>query len=245
MTGAPALEVSDLSVAYDGRSVLDNVALTVWPGDLAAVIGPNGAGKSTLFRALCGLVPHTGTVAIGGAHCHHQRDRAPVAYLPQRADLDLDFPITVAQAVLSGRRRFLRAGQRPALAHRAAAAEAQRIVGLAGYGNRPIGSLSGGETQRVFIARALCQEARVILLDESMSGVDSPTTEALLDLFHALRATGVALLVATHDLALARRRFERCIALNRRVVADGPPAGALDPVHTEATFGSGRVPELL
>jgi ABC-type Mn2+/Zn2+ transport system ATPase subunit len=234
-----------LGVRYGRHVALTDVSFCVEPGELVAVVGPNGAGKSTLFKAICGLVPHGGAVHLGGAHCHHRRDRMLAAYIPQRAELDLDFPITVEELALSGRRRFRAVGRRASVADRAAAADALERVGLAGLDGRPIGSLSGGQLQRAFVARALAQEAHLVLLDEALSGVDLPSTDLLLGLFAELCERGTSLLVATHDLALARRRFDRCLALNGRLVADGPPSAALGQDIVDATFGSGPVtPEL-
>lgn len=235
----PVLRLTGVGVTYPpATEALVDVTFQVDVGELIAVVGPNGAGKSTLFKAISGLVNHHGPVELCGNHCHHQRDRLGAAYIPQRSDLDVDFPITVGQLVLAGRRRFLRLGQRPGPRHRQAAHDALERVGLADLRRRPLGTLSGGQMQRAFLARALAQEAHLILLDEALSGVDEPRTEALLDLFADLAASGTSLLVATHDLSLARRRFSRCIAVNRRLVADGPPGQALDPDHIEATFGT-------
>jgi ABC-type Mn2+/Zn2+ transport system ATPase subunit len=237
-----ALAVADLSVSYGSRPVLRDVTFEVGWGELIAVIGPNGAGKSTLFKAICGLVPSTGTVGLGGIHCHHRRDRMAAAYVPQRNDLDLDFPATVGEVVLSGRRRFLRWWERPGPSDRSKALEALETVDMAGTASRPIGALSGGQVQRVFMARALAQEARILLLDEALSGVDAPSTLAFLDLFGDLTRSGTTVLLATHDLALARRRFTRAIAVNHTVIADGPPGAALDGDALDATFGSGALP---
>ena len=238
----PALRADGVTVHYGTHLALHEVSFEVGAGELVAVIGPNGAGKSTLLRALCGLVAHRGAVELAGHHCHHRRDRMGTAYIPQRADIDHGFPITVGQLALAGRRRFLRTGQRPGREHRRAAETALRRVGLAAEADRPLGALSGGQVQRAFLARALAQEARLLFLDEALSGVDQPRTEAMLDLFEALRRDGATLLVATHDLALARRRFARCLAINTRLVADGPPARALDNAALEATFGSALSP---
>ena len=235
----PVLRVNGVSVIYPPATMaLTDVSFQVHPGELVAVIGPNGAGKSTLFKAISGLVTHHGSVELCGNHCHHQRDRLGAAYIPQRNDLDADFPITVGQLVLAGRRRFLRLGQRPGSRHRQAAHDALERVGLADQRRRPLTTLSGGQMQRAFLARALAQEAHLILLDEALSGVDQPRTEALLDLFADLTRSGTSLLVATHDLSLARRRFSRCLAINHRLVADGPPEQSLDARNIEATFGT-------
>jgi ABC-type Mn2+/Zn2+ transport system ATPase subunit len=236
--GESALAVRRLEVHLGARPILRDVSFDVGWGDLVAVIGPNGAGKSTLFRALCGLVPATGEVAIGGVACHHRRDRMGAAYIPQRTDIDLEFPITVGELVVSGRRRFQRWWQRPGAADRSVAERVLETVGLPDLAHRPLTALSGGQVQRAFLARALAQEAQLILLDEALSGVDAPTSDQLLVLFRSLCDTGVTVLLATHDLALARRRFSRCLALNGTVVADGPPATALSDAALDATFGS-------
>lgn len=235
----PLLATDRLGVRYGRHVALADVTIRVDPGELVAIVGPNGAGKSSLFKAVCGLVPHEGSVALGGSHCHHRRDHMVAAYIPQRADLDLDFPITVDELVLAGRRRFRSFARRASLGDRRAASDALARVGLDGLGGRAIGSLSGGQLQRAFVARALAQEAHLVLLDEALSGVDLPNTESLLELFADLCANGTSLLVATHDLALARRRFDRCLAINGRLVADGPPSIALDEAAVDATFGSG------
>jgi ABC-type Mn2+/Zn2+ transport system ATPase subunit len=236
-----ALEVEGVSVHLGARRVLHDVSFRIGWGELVAVIGPNGAGKSTLFRALCGLVPADGVVAIGGAHCHHRRDRMGIAYLPQRSDLDLEFPITVGELVLAGRRRFGSWWRRPSRHDRTVADHALDRVGMVELADRRLGALSGGQMQRAFLARALAQEASIVLLDEALSGVDAPSADGLLELFRTLCLDGTTVLVATHDLALARRRFSRCLALNRTLVADGVPQQALGERELEVVFGSGRL----
>jgi ABC-type Mn2+/Zn2+ transport system ATPase subunit len=233
-----ALEVRELTVRYGAVPVVTDVSFALPAGQVAALVGPNGAGKSTLYRALVGLVPHDGEVVMHGEPCDRGGRRGRAAYIPQRSDVDLDFPITVGEVVLAGRRRFLRARRLARPADRAAVGEALERVGLPGMQRRPIGALSGGELQRVYLARALAQEADILLLDEALSGVDRPGTRDLLGLFDRLAGEGATILVATHDLALARRRFARCLALNRRLVADGPPLTVLDGGRLEAVFGS-------
>jgi ABC-type Mn2+/Zn2+ transport system ATPase subunit len=234
------LRVDGLGVTYpSGHRALDRVGFDVAAGEVVAVVGPNGAGKSTLFRSIVGLLPHEGSVELGGVHCHHERDRLGAAYIPQRNAIDLDFPITVHQVVLGGRRRFLRFGQRPGPAHRRAALAALEVVGLVDLAARPLTTLSGGQVQRTLVARAIAQEAQMLLLDEALSGVDRPSAEELLDLFGRLSSLGHSVLVATHDLDLVRRRFARCLAVNGRLVADGGPATVLDAAGVAATFGAG------
>jgi ABC-type Mn2+/Zn2+ transport system ATPase subunit len=238
----PAVEVEGIGVRYGAVQALAGVTFAVPRGALVAVVGPNGAGKSSLFRAIGGLIAHDGRVAIGGRLCEAREDRMAAALIPQRSGIDPAFPITAREVVLLGRRRFLRMGRRPRTEDRAAAMAAMADVGVADLADRPIGALSGGQLQRVLLARAIAQEADVMLLDEALSGVDAPATEGLLTLFGRLAARGTTLLISTHDLALARRRFDRCLALNGRLVGDGPPALALTEAAVEATFGSGPLP---
>jgi ABC-type Mn2+/Zn2+ transport system ATPase subunit len=236
------LDLRGVGVHYGDRTVLHDVSFSVGPGELIGVIGPNGAGKSTLFKAICGLVHHDGEVDVNGVHCHHRVDRMDVAYIPQHNAADLLFPITVGELAASGRRRYNRWYRRANHTDRAAARDALGLVGLGGYDDRALNELSGGQLQRAFIARALTQSASVMLLDESLSGVDQPTTNELFDLFTSLTATGTTLLIATHDLGLARTRFTRCLAVNRTLQGDGPPAQVLAPAILDATFGSGIKP---
>ncbi len=239
----PALALRDVAVRYGEVEALAPVSLEVEPGELVALVGPNGAGKTSLLRAVLGLVPHRGEVVIHGRSCDRRGHRLAAAYVPQRLDLDLGFPITVEQVVACARRPFRPTWRRPpAVRRRAAVRDRQAVsralsrVGADGLERRSIGALSGGQLQRVLLARALAQEADVLLLDEPLTGVDEPTSAALVDLLETLAADGVALLVSTHDLALVRARFGRCVALSGRVVADGPPPEVLRAAVVEATW---------
>ena len=238
LDGAPLLAVRGLGVRYGDRVALHDVDFTVERGELIGVIGPNGAGKSTLFRAICGLVKHEGSVDVNGVHCHDHLDRMDLAYIPQRNDSDLLFPITVGELVMAGRRRFRSWYRRPTSEDKAETSAALDAVNLGGFEGRSLIELSGGQLQRAYLARALTQRASVLLLDEALSGVDRPTTLELFDLFGRLAANGTTLLVATHDLALARKRFARCIAINGSVRGDGPPDQVLSHAVLDRTFGS-------
>lgn len=234
----PILEVDRVGVRYGTTQVLFDVSFSVQRGELIGVIGPNGAGKSTMFKAICGLVNHSGNVEVNGVHCHHRTDRMDIAYIPQRNDADLTFPISVGELVMAGRRRFRHWYSRPTASDKAVAADALTKVGLAGTESRSLNQLSGGQLQRAYLARALAQQASVVLLDEALSGVDQPTTSELFEVFDSLAREGTTILVATHDLALARRRFARCIAVNGTIRGDGPAAEVLASEVLDATFGS-------
>jgi len=228
----PAVQATGVGVRYGSTVALEDVALTIDAGELVALVGPNGAGKSSLLRALLGLVAHDGQVVLHGHACGRQR-RTNVAFVPQRQHVDLGFPITVGQLAATGRRPFVGLGRRARPADRHAVARALARVGLDGLERRPIGTLSGGQLQRAFLARALAQEADVLLLDEPLAGLDAAAGDALVSLLEELCAAGAAALVAVHDLALVRARFARVVALQRTVVGDGPPAGVLGPAGLE------------
>jgi ABC-type Mn2+/Zn2+ transport system ATPase subunit len=234
----PLLRLSDVGVRYGDRVALADVSFSLQPGELVALIGPNGAGKSTLLKAVVGLVPHSGFVSVQGHECHHRPDRLDLAYVAQHSAVDRLFPITVDEVVRSGRRRFGRWWRRDSAADIGAARAALERVGLGDRGAARLSELSGGQVQRVFVARALAQEAKVVLLDEAMAGVDRPTTLTLLDMLHQVTASGAAVVVAMHDLALARRHFDRCLAVNGTLVADGPPEEVLVGDVLESVFGA-------
>ena len=234
----PLLRLSDVGVRYGDRVALADVSFSLQPGELVALIGPNGAGKSTLLKAVVGLVPHSGFVSVQGHECHHRPDRLDLAYVAQHSAVDRLFPISVDEVVRSGRRRFGRWWRRDSAADIGAARAALERVGLGDRGAARLSELSGGQVQRVFVARALAQEAKVVLLDEAMAGVDRPTTLTLLDMLHQVTASGAAVVVAMHDLALARRHFDRCRAVNGTLVADGPPEEVLVGDVLESVFGA-------
>ena len=238
MTGA-VLEAVNVAVSYGDTRALSSSSFAVGGGELVAVVGPNGAGKSSLFRALAGFVDHDGDVVVHGRHCHHL-ERQAIAYIPQRSDLDVRFPITVGEVVSAGRRRF-HAGRM-----RRTANDAERVaacleqVDMAGSEKKSLSTLSGGQVQRILLARALAQEADVLLLDEALSGVDTRHTDELVSLFTGLCANGTSVLVSTHDLSLVRRRFDRCLTVNGSVLGDGAPSDELSGERLEQLFGAAR-----
>ena len=225
----------DVAVSYGDVRALTASTFSVTPGELIAVVGPNGGGKSTLFKALAGFIDHDGDVVVHGEHCHHL-ERQAIAYIPQQSDVDLRFPITVAEVVMAGRRRFHGARMRATTADRQSVAHCLTQVDLADMGARSLSTLSGGQVQRVLLARALAQEADVLLLDEALSGVDTRHTEELVALFRQLCDKGTSILVSTHDLALVRSNFLRCITLNGRVIGDGAPEHEITGDRLEAVF---------
>ena len=223
------LQVRDLTVSYNGTRALEGVSFGVQTGERVAIVGPNGAGKSTLFKALVGLLhPTRGTMETNGAE---------FGYVTQRSAVDWSFPVTVHDVVMMGRigkmgwLRWQRSSDREVV---------QRCleqVGMLQYAGRQIGELSGGQQQRVFIARALAQEATILLMDEPFAGVDTPSQEAILEIIERLHGQGVTILVSTHDLNLAVDRFDQLALLNRQLIAYGPPQQAVTPETLSAAYG--------
>jgi ABC-type Mn2+/Zn2+ transport system ATPase subunit len=223
-----AVSLEGVSAGYDGRVAIESVSLDVPAGSLVAIVGPNGAGKSTLLKVIAGLVsPWSGSVEVlGAAPGRHARR---IAYVPQAELVDWHFPITVAGVVMMGRYPRLGVARRPRRADRDAVLDALASVGMAQHAERQIGALSGGQRRRVFLARALAADAELFLLDEPVTGVDATTQQEIMDILAASAAGGRTILATTHDLACAAECFQRVVAINRTVVADGPASIALDP----------------
>ena len=233
---SPALHVHDLRVSYDREVVLHDVHALLEPGDSVALLGPNGSGKSTFIKAILGLVPaSSGWVEVLGTTPEKARPR--VAYVPQIDHLDPRFPISVLQVALMGRYREIGWLSRPGRADKAAALAALDEVGLADRAHDTFGVLSGGQRQRVLIARAIAQHAELLLLDEPFNGVDSVTQEVLIDVIARLRAQGAAVVMATHDIAVAHLACDHACLLNRRQVAFGKIDEALTADTLRSTYG--------
>ena len=235
-----ALALTGVTAAYGREPAIEGVTGRVEPGGALALIGPNGAGKSTLIKAVLGLVPLVrGTVEVLGQP--PARARGQVAYVPQAEALDRNFPITARQVVLMGRYRRIGWLRRPGAADKAVAGDALERVGLADRAGDRFGTLSGGQRQRVLMARAMAQEARLLLLDEPFTGVDTTSTDLLLDVLDRLRADGVAVVMATHDLSVAHLACGDACLINRRQVAFGPIEEALTAERLRETYGAGAV----
>lgn len=233
----PDAIVSHVSVRYDAGRVVDDVSFTLPHAALTAVIGPNGAGKSTLIKALLDLV-HTekGTVTLLGEPPNKSRKR--VAYIPQRSDIDWDFPITVLEVVLLGTYPRLKLFQRPGARERAFARECLAHVGMEAFENRQIGELSGGQQQRVFIARALAQQPDLFVLDEPFSGIDAASGAAIMSVLRSEQQRGRGAIVVHHDLAAVRASFSHAVLIDRKLIHAGPIAEVFTEEHLTAAFAA-------
>ena len=235
----PAIEVTDLTVAYRDKPALWDVDLTVPPGILMAIVGPNGAGKTTMIKAILGLIkPVAGQVLIDGRPYHQQRRL--VGYVPQRGSVDWDFPTSVLDVVLMGRYGALGWIRRPGRRERERAMDALRKVGMEQFAGRQISQLSGGQQQRVFLARALVQDAQLYFMDEPFQGVDATTERAIVALLQDLRAAGKTVLVVHHDLQTVPEYFDWVMLLNVRRIASGPVREVFTEENLRLAYG-GRV----
>jgi manganese/zinc/iron transport system ATP- binding protein len=235
----PAIEVNDLTVAYQEKPVLWDVDLLVPAGVLMAIVGPNGAGKSTLIKAILGLVePAAGQVLVHGAPYAEQRRE--VAYVPQRGTVDWDFPTSVLDVVMMGRYGDLGWFRRPRARERKLAMDALAKVEMDDLAHRQISQLSGGQQQRVFLARALVQDARVYLMDEPFQGVDATTERAIVRVLQELREQGNTVVAVHHALQTVPEYFDEVMILNVRHIAFGPVDEAFTDENLRAAYG-GRV----
>lgn len=235
---ADGIAANGLSVRYrNGHQALSAASFAVPEGSVTALIGVNGAGKSTLFKALMGFVPTAGQVSILGRPVRAALKAGLVAYVPQAEEVDWTFPVLVEDVVMMGRHGRMGFFRRPRADDHAAVAAALARVGMADLRHRQIGELSGGQRKRVFLARALAQEARVILLDEPFTGVDTGTEAAIIALLRDLRDEGRVMLVSTHDIASVPDYCDRVVMVRGTVLAQGPTAEVFTPANLEAAFG--------
>jgi len=222
------LRAQGVSVDLGGRPVLDAVDLTLHQGEVVAVLGANGSGKSTLVRAVIGLVPfRAGTVELFGTPWERFRDRARLGYVPQRSTGTTGVPATVREVVLSGRLARRRLAGPSRRADREAADRAIDLVGLASLRRRPVTELSGGQHQRVLIARALASEPDLLVMDEPLAGVDAASAHRLAETVETLVHGGTSVLLVEHDLGPLTRVVDRAVVIDHgRVAFDGPPEAA-------------------
>jgi ABC-type Mn2+/Zn2+ transport system ATPase subunit len=248
------LAIEDLSVSFDGFKAIDNLTLYLDRGELRVIIGPNGAGKTTLLRVILGLVrPASGAVRVfGQAPWELNGQRRRIGYVPQVLSVDLNFPVRVGEVVLMGRYGRVGLFRRPSSDDRAAARQAMERVGIADLADRPLARLSGGQRQRAFLARAIANEADLLLLDEPTTGVDVAATESLYELLRGLHEEGITILVVSHDVGVVASYVDGVVCINRRLVAHGRPEEVLNSEALTQMYGCeamffhhGRVPHIV
>lgn len=222
------VSATDLGVTFGTRRVLDGVSFSVRSGTMLGVLGPNGAGKTTLLRALIGTLAHVGTAHVASRP----------AYVPQLGEAVKSFPIDALGVVLMGRYPRLGWWRRPRAADRRLALELLERVGLGARARSPFGALSGGQRQRALVARALAEEAEIMMLDEPLTGIDAPSAETLLEVLGEHAAAGGTVVMSTHDLAQAARACRELLLLNGRLIAHGTPEQMMRPDVLRAAYGT-------
>ncbi|MCA9782372.1 MAG: ATP-binding cassette domain-containing protein [Candidatus Cloacimonetes bacterium] len=233
------LTVRDLTVAYtNGHVALHDAGFELRSGTICGLVGVNGSGKSTLFKSIMGFVkPVTGSVLIAGRPVKEALRNNWVAYVPQSEEVDWNFPVLVEDVVMMGRYGHMNFLRMPRAHDRRIALESLERVGMAEFRQRQIGELSGGQKKRVFLARALAQEGRIMLLDEPFTGVDVSTETAIIDLLRQLRADGHIILVSTHDLGAVPGFCDQVVIINRTVLAAGPTQETFTAENLGLAFG--------
>ncbi|AVK62654.1 manganese ABC transporter ATP-binding protein [Lactobacillus sp. CBA3606] len=231
------LVVKNLTVAYDDTPVFTDVAVNFNTGKITGIIGPNGAGKSTLIKAMLGLIKvKQGTATVDGQPLKQLRQK--VAYVEQRKELDLTFPINVFEVVLTGTYGRLGLFKSPGKAERQASQAALAQVDLTAFAKRQIGNLSGGQLQRVFVARAIVQQAELIILDEPFVGIDLQSETAIMAILKQWRDQGKTIIVVHHDLNKVSRYFDDLVILNHGIVDFGPVETVYQAANIEKAFSA-------
>lgn len=230
------LEIKDLTVAYHNQVVLHNVTLSIPKGRLVGVIGPNGAGKSSLLNVIMDLIPkQNGEVKILGEKLKKVRDK--IAFIPQRDSVDWDFPITVMEVVLMGRYAKLPWYKKINSEDKKIALDCLVKVKLLEFADRHISELSGGEKQRVFIARALAQEAEVYCMDEPLAGIDATSEKEIMEILISMKNDGKSIFIVHHDLQSSVNFFDWVIFINRKIIACGEINSTFNLENLQNTYG--------
>ena len=238
-SNAYGIAVDNISVTYsNARLALYNASCYVEPGTITGLVGPNGGGKSTLFKSIMGfLSPTQGNVHIDGISVTKAQKQQLMAYVPQSDEVDWNFPISVFDVVMMGRYGHMNMFRIPSRKDRRLVIESLERVGMSEFQNRQIGELSGGQKKRAFLARALAQEGKVILLDEPFTGVDVKTQKSIITLLMQLRDEGHTVLVSTHDLSSISTFCDRVILLNQTILAAGTTEETFTEENLSMTFG--------
>jgi ABC-type Mn2+/Zn2+ transport system ATPase subunit len=232
-TDVPAIDVRAVTAGYGAAPVIEDLTFSIEQGCLAGLVGPNGSGKSTLIKVILGLLkPYSGTVMVLG----EPSGRAAIGYAPQSERIDWAFPVTVLDVVLMGRYRHVGIARQPGHREREMALGVLERVGLVELRDRLIGELSGGQQRRVLIARAIVQDAPVMLLDEPLAGLDAGAQHDVLGILETLRDEHRTLLVSTHDLSCVAANFDHAILLDRKLIGFGRPGEVFTEELLSRTF---------
>nr|WP_051631340.1 manganese/iron ABC transporter ATP-binding protein [Afifella pfennigii] len=233
------IAVQDATVTYrNGHTALRSASFEIPTGTITALVGVNGSGKSTLFKAIMGFVPVAGgSISVLGGSVQQALKRNLIAYVPQSEEVDWNFPVLVEDVVMMGRYGRMNFLRQPRRADHQAVNQALERVGMTAFRKRQIGELSGGQRKRVFLARALAQDGRVILLDEPFTGVDVKTEEAIIALLRDLRAEGRVMLVSTHNLGSVPEFCDRAVLVKGTVLSYGRTEDIFTRANLERTFG--------
>lgn len=236
---ASGIKVKDVTVTYrNGHTALRDTSFEIPKGTISALVGVNGSGKSTLFKAIMGFVPAArGSVEVFGGTVKDALKRNIIAYVPQAEEVDWSFPVLVEDVVMMGRYGHMNFMRIASIKDKDAVSTALERVGMTEFRKRQIGELSGGQKKRVFLARALAQESKVILLDEPFTGVDVKTEEAIIKLLQKLRDEGHVMLVSTHNLGSVPEFCDRTILIKETVLAHGKTSEVFTQENLERTFG--------
>lgn len=233
-----SIDIENVTVAYHGKVALHSASLQLQPGTICGLVGMNGAGKSTLFKAIMGFVkPNTGRVLINGLPIRQVQKSNLVAYVPQSEEVDWNFPINVYDVVMMGRYGYMNLLRIPRSIDKKAVRESLERVEMWDMRDRQIGELSGGQKKRTFFARALAQQAKVLLLDEPFAGVDIKTEKMMINLLMELRQTGHTILVSTHDLESITTFCDQVVLINRSILAYGNTSEVFTEENLSRTFG--------
>lgn len=235
----PILKITNLTVAYESGAALEDITLQIPRAARIAVLGPNGAGKSTLLKVVAGVLsPTRGTVEVFG---EQPDEHICIAYVPQRSQVDWNFPVSVRDVVMMGRIGKLGLLRRPGRTDQEIVDRSLQVVNMAGFARRQISELSGGQQQRMFIARALAQEAEIMLMDEPLTGLDTGAQDDIFQILNTLKDNRVTVLVALHDLKMASERFDGVILLNHSLIGMGTPGEVFTAQKLAQAYGSQRV----